>query len=143
MEALGPEADWKDFVTEVHQVMEKTRNAGVFAGSVPELQEALARVENLTPSASATLTSIERMREQESGKRIVELSRDLQSSMSAVQLLLERVQRFLAGSSSRVDTELSQLRASGGQQLEDTRDAITATLVSMETLAEALKRSET
>jgi hypothetical protein len=142
-EVVAAETDWKDLVAELRTAMTKARDAGVFAGGSPgELEETLRRVEVMSPSASSVLSAIGRLREQDTGKRIVELSRDHQTGMSSIDAFLERAQRFLDGSVNRVNSELSSLRAAGGQELEEARDAITASLGSMEKLAEELKRCE-
>jgi len=140
---VAPEADWKELVAELRTAMTKARDAGVFAGGSPgELEEILRRVEVMSPSPSSVLSAVGRLREQDSGKRIVELSRDHQTAMSAIDAFLERAQRFLEGSVTRVNSELSSLRAAGGRELEEARDAISASLESMVQLAEELKRCE-
>ncbi|RKH43187.1 hypothetical protein D7Y23_29795 [Corallococcus sp. AB050B] len=142
-EVVAPEADWKELVAELRSAMTKARDAGVFAGGSPgDLEESLRHVEVMSPSASSVLSAIGRLREQDSGKRIVELSRDHHTAMSVINAFLERAQRFLDGSVARVNSELSSLRAAGGQELEEARDAITASLEAMVTLTEELKRFE-
>lgn len=142
-EVVAPESDWKEIVAELRVAMTKARDAGVFAGGSPgELEETLRRVEVMSPSASSVLSAIRRLRDQDSGKRIVELSRDHQTAMSAIDAFLNCAQRFLDGSTTRVNSELSNLRAAGGRELEEARDAIFASLESVVNLAEELKRCE-
>ncbi|WP_224240927.1 protein DpdH [Hyalangium gracile] len=143
-QVIEPSTDWKELLAGLRTTMTKARDAGAFVGiNLNDLEEAIKRVETLTPSAGTTLAAIARLREQKnSDKRIVDLSRDHHAGMSSIETFIERAQRFLNASSNRVNSDLTQLRTEGGQELEVAREAITTALATMEKLAEELKRSE-